>query len=95
MNKFAFLLSASIILSTNVLAADEPSEGGSMHDKNGPCKADVEQYCHDVKPGGGRIKSCMKEHKDQLSAGCKQALAEKKKEHQSKPESGNGAPNTN
>lgn len=36
------------------------------------CRADVEKYCPDVKPGGGRIAACLKEHGASLSAECKQ-----------------------
>jgi hypothetical protein len=41
---------------------------------NRPCKADMEKLCPDVHPGRGRISACMKEHKDQLSDGCKANL---------------------
>lgn len=34
------------------------------------CAAGVEALCSDILPGGGRIKACMKEHKDKLSANC-------------------------
>lgn len=44
MNKITLLLSASIVLSASTFAADEPSGSEPMHDKNGPCKADVEQH---------------------------------------------------
>jgi len=37
----------------------------------GPCKADVEKFCKDVKPGGGRIIDCLKAHESELSADCK------------------------
>jgi hypothetical protein len=35
------------------------------------CKADAEKFCKDVKPGGGRIMKCLKEHEAELSEGCK------------------------
>jgi hypothetical protein len=38
------------------------------------CAADIKQLCGDVKPGDGRLKSCVKEHFGQLSAGCQTAL---------------------
>jgi arylformamidase len=33
--------------------------------------------CAGVQPGGGRIRDCMKEHRAQLSAGCKMAIADR------------------
>ena len=41
------------------------------HSKPGPCRADIEKFCHNVKPGGGRIVQCLKVHKEELSPACK------------------------
>ena len=38
------------------------------------CKADVERLCPKVQPGGGRIKACLMEHKNEISVGCAKAL---------------------
>ena len=38
------------------------------------CEADVQKLCTGVQPGGGRILACLKQHKDQVSDGCKQAV---------------------
>jgi cysteine rich repeat protein len=43
------------------------------------CHEDFENLCAGVQKGGGRVMKCMKEHNDQLSAACKEAI-EKKKE---------------
>ncbi len=45
-----------------------------MKDVKEVCHDDVEKLCADVKPGGGRIMKCMKEHKDVVSAACKQEV---------------------
>ena len=37
------------------------------------CAGDAQKLCEGVQPGGGRIVACLKEHKDSLSDGCKQA----------------------
>jgi hypothetical protein len=37
------------------------------------CAGDAQKLCAGVQPGGGRIVACLKEHKDALSAQCKQA----------------------
>ena len=36
-----------------------------------PCADDVSKFCKDVKPGGGRIANCLKEHEKDLSPACK------------------------
>ena len=44
---------------------------------DGPCKTDLQALCAGVQPGGGRIRDCMKEHRAELSAACKIALADR------------------
>ncbi len=51
------------------------SSVASAHD--GPCKAAREKFCKDVKPGGGAIMKCLKEHDKDLSPECKAKMAEK------------------
>ena len=38
------------------------------------CKPDIRQFCSQVPPGQGRIKACMKDHMQELSEPCKEAL---------------------
>ena len=35
-----------------------------------PCKADFEKYCPGVKPGGGAVNACVKEHGSRFSPAC-------------------------
>jgi len=35
------------------------------------CQPDVAKFCADVKPGGGRIVACLKQHSSELSDACK------------------------
>ncbi|MBI1860580.1 MAG: hypothetical protein HYR96_06660 [Deltaproteobacteria bacterium] len=37
----------------------------------GPCKADVMNYCKSIKPGSGRILRCLRRNADRLSPDCK------------------------
>lgn len=38
------------------------------------CGADVEKFCKDIQPGGGRIMKCLRGHESELSPDCRQAL---------------------
>ena len=38
------------------------------------CAADVQKLCSNVQQGGGRIIACLKQHKDEVSDRCKQAI---------------------
>jgi Cysteine rich repeat len=40
------------------------------------CQGDVQQFCQDVSPGGGRIAACLKQHESELSSSCKATLAQ-------------------
>ena len=37
----------------------------------GPCAPDIQNFCKDVKRGGGAIMRCLREHEDELSGSCK------------------------
>src|SRR5947208_1424714 len=39
------------------------------------CASDVQKLCAGVPSGGGRILACLKQHKDEVSDGCKQAIS--------------------
>jgi hypothetical protein len=43
-----------------------------------PCMADAARLCPDVAPGGGAQIACLKEHKEQLSPGCKKKVMQMK-----------------
>ncbi len=40
-----------------------------------PCADDAAKFCKDVKPGGGRMARCLKEHENELSPACKEHVA--------------------
>ena len=42
---------------------------------NAACAGDVQRFCADVKPGGGRLTVCLRQHAKELSPQCKDAFA--------------------
>ncbi len=54
------------------------------------CAADIQQFCADV--DRTEIRSCMKSHSDQLSAGCKAAIAARMASRSGAPGAASAAP---
>jgi hypothetical protein len=42
------------------------------------CEDDVFKLCGDVKPGGGRVLNCLKQHEQELTPDCKAKMQQKK-----------------
>ena len=84
MKKYApLLLSWCVVLGMQSVRADEtpaPATPGrqAMSEVRSACAADAQKLCAGVQPGGGRILQCLKEHKDEVSDGCKQAVLKAK-----------------
>jgi hypothetical protein len=53
--------------------AQAPSQQ-AVAEARAACATDIQNFCAGVQPGGGRILACLKQHKDQVSDGCKQAV---------------------
>jgi hypothetical protein len=49
---------------------------GRVKELQKACAEDLEKFCRDVQPGGGRIAKCLREHKGELSAPCTEKIAE-------------------
>lgn len=56
---------------------------GEGQSKDSPCGADVQKFCRDVKPGGGRIITCLKSHQSDLSQTCSATFTKNQKQIQS------------
>ena len=50
------------------------AQSASMEAARAACSADLQQFCAGVQPGGGRMLACLKEHRDQVSPSCKEAV---------------------
>jgi hypothetical protein len=72
------LLSLTIFSGFPAKAAqsDQTSDRQALAATRSACAEDVQKFCANVQPGGGRIVACLKEHKDSLSDRCKQAAAQ-------------------
>lgn len=54
----------------------------AMKEVKDACHEDYEKFCSEVKPGGGRIMKCMKEHEQELNQNCKDEINKaKQKRH--------------
>lgn len=84
LSTLVFSLSAAV--ATSLAVADPMTAAPSPQippEVRAACSADVQNLCANVKPGGGRIVACLKEHKDQVSEGCKQAIVKGKQQQPS------------
>jgi hypothetical protein len=51
------------------------------------CTEDIEKFCKDVQPGGGRILKCLREHVKDLSSACREIAGKIEEKAQEKKES--------
>ena len=65
MMKSIMVIGAALLLSPPVATARSV----------GVCAADIKAKCAEIKPGGGRIKDCVKTHAAEFSDACKARLA--------------------
>jgi len=52
------------------------------------CAGDMEKFCRDVQPGGGRILKCLRGYAQELSPACSQVIDKMKGKVQEKQQSG-------
>jgi Cysteine rich repeat len=57
-----------------LLYAQSSAAQGGSNDVRAACAQDVQKLCANVQPGGGRVIACLKQHQDQVSDTCKQAV---------------------
>ncbi len=75
------LLVATLLVLPAVTPAFAQGKDAEMEALRAYCRPDIERLCPKIRPGGGRIKACLMEHKDQISVGCAKALQGLKKSH--------------
>jgi len=42
-----------------------------FREAQGACKQDIEKFCREIRPGQGRVASCLKSHEAELSPPCR------------------------
>ena len=75
--RFKFSIALGFSLALGSLAASAPAAHAQ---RLAYCKADAERLCAGIKPGGGALKKCLKEHEDEVSIGCAKELKKIKAE---------------
>ena len=81
------LACVSFMLSLGAAAQDAPAPAPAEPVRTA-CAADFKKLCSDVQPGGGRIRQCIAAHKDELSQGCRDALAQARAHRQAQGAAG-------
>jgi hypothetical protein len=69
MNKLSLLLFFGVL---QAALAAWAQDNAALAVLRAGCTDDVQKFCANVQPGGGRILQCLKDHKDSLSDKCKQ-----------------------
>jgi cysteine rich repeat protein len=64
------LLTATVIPAV----AQQPTKEQELQMIRANCGPDIQRLCQGVEPGGGRLKECLMQHKEQMSVGCAQTL---------------------
>ena len=68
---------------------DSTGEHSGRGPRSRPCRPDLQKFCADVQPGGGRIVACLKQHEAELSPACHDAWVAHEQKH---PNAGKAAP---
>jgi hypothetical protein len=67
-------LAAASLIALLVLFLSQASAQDARNEAKQACKADYSRLCAGTMPGGGRIRKCLSDNYEGLSAACKQAL---------------------
>jgi hypothetical protein len=74
------LASLAITVSSFALVlAGTPLSARADEGPHHACREDAAKLCKDIKPGGDRLHACLKSHDNELSQGCKDAMAARHK----------------
>ncbi|HWQ37878.1 MAG TPA: cysteine rich repeat-containing protein [Burkholderiales bacterium] len=68
-------LTTTLALLTGVLLSTAAAAEEREH---GACRADVQKFCKDIRPGRGAIARCLSRHESELSPACRDRMAERR-----------------
>lgn len=74
----------AVVLAQGAPSTPPPGEGGGRGEfakAREACRADVDRFCKDVKPGHGQVRQCLKAHQAEVSDGCKAAINQARERH--------------
>ena len=72
----SILLNLMGILMLLSIASTAQADRNLVREMATNCKVELDTYCKDVTPGGGRILACLHAHSDKLSEACHETVAE-------------------
>lgn len=76
MRKLGFSLSSVLFISVTLLCIVLYSGSPAYAEEPLLCADDIEKFCKEIKPGGGRIMNCLKAHETELTASCREKMSE-------------------
>jgi hypothetical protein len=71
-------LFASLAVALDSTFAQQPAQKGAKAGGERVCQEDAKKLCSNVRPGGGRIYSCLTSHNADLAPACRERLTQAK-----------------
>ncbi len=70
------LLGAQCLIPVGAFAQQLPPEANNpaVRAAASQCQGDIQKFCPNVEPGGGRIVRCLVQNRDAVSAACKESI---------------------
>jgi hypothetical protein len=78
MARISIIAKSSATLAMTLTTLFTIAQAQAAEDARTACRADYNQFCKSVTPGGGRIVKCLADNTDKLSPSCKTAMADAK-----------------
>jgi hypothetical protein len=76
MRKLFFFSESAMLMTVSLFCLVLYSGSPAYADESLLCADEIEKFCKDVKPGGGRIIECLKAHEAELCAACRGKIGE-------------------